>query len=504
MHDRGNGSRIAPPLRFGSGQIMKFLVKLFPEITIKSKPVRKDLVKQLRINIRRVLRQIDENVVVEGSWDKIEVLLPDADERTSKRAIEALQRVSGITNFLVVHEYPLVDFHTIYLNAKALYEEQLEGKRFQVRVKRAGKHDFTSMDLERYVGGGLRQHTKAAGVDLSNPEVIISIEVRDDKYYLVEKRYEGLGGYPVGGLEPVVSLMSGGYDSGVASYLTMKRGMRTHFCFFNLGGTAHEVGVKQAALYLWEKYGGGQRVKFITVPFEGVVAEILDKIYHSNMGVVLKRMMLRAATQVARDLSATALVTGECVAQVSSQTLTNLNVIDSATDMLVLRPLIVTDKQDIIRMAGQIGVEEFARNMPEYCGVISDRPTTKARDYRIENDEKRFDMQVLEQALANRRAINIDEIMQSELTVDEVEVVSTPSLDDIIIDIRHPNEQEKAPLTLTNNKILQIPFYELESRMADLDGEARYLLFCDKGVMSQLHASHLNGNGRKVLVYRPL
>ncbi len=482
---------------------MKFLVKLFPEITIKSRPVRRQLVKQLRLNIRKVLRQYDDTLEAEGSWDKIEVHLPNIGDR-AEAAIAAMQRVSGIAHFMVVQEYPLADIHDIYLKTKALYETMLEGKRFVVRVKRAGIHDFTSIDVERYVGGGLRQHTGAAGVDLKNPDIVVQIEVRDQKVYIVERRYEGLGGYPIGMLDPVLSLISGGYDSSVSSYLTMKRGMRTHFCFFNLGGAAHEVGVKQAAFYLWEQYGSRQRIKFVTIPFEDVVGEILTKVHHSNMGVVLKRMMLRAAESVARQYKLSALVTGECVAQVSSQTLTNLNVIDSVANMLVLRPLITTDKPEIIRLASDIGMEEFARNMPEYCGVISDRPTTKARPYRIENDEERFDMAVLARAVENKRVVNIDEVLQSVTTINDVAMVTTPGTEDVVVDIRHPNEQEKAPLHLTNNQILSIPFYELESRLNELTGGKRYLLYCDKGIMSQLHAGHLNsGEGPEIQVYRP-
>ncbi len=482
---------------------MKFLVKLFPEITIKSRPVRRQLIKKLRKNIRRVLTKYDSQVEVEGSWDKIEVNLSAAGPHL-EAAIQAMQRISGIVHFLVVHEYPLTDVHAVYEQALPLYREQLRGKTFAVRVKRAGVHSFTSIDVERYVGGGLRQHTEAAGVRLKNPDVEVQIEIRDQKVFLVEKKFPGLGGYPIGMVDPVLSLISGGYDSSVASYLTMKRGMRTHFCFFNLGGSAHEVGVKQAALYLWEQYGSGQRVKFITVPFEEVVAEILTKVHHSNMGVVLKRTMLRAAQAVANRYKLPALVTGECIGQVSSQTLANLNVIDSVSDLLVIRPLITTDKQDIIQLAANIGVEEFARNMPEYCGVISDRPTTKARDYRVENDEARMDMSVLERALANMRVINIDEVLQAHNSFDEVEWIGTPSSQDIIIDIRHPGEAEKQPLFLTNNEILAIPFYELESQLESLQTGCRYLLYCDRGVMSQLHASHLGQHSQlQFAVYRP-
>ena len=117
----------------------------------------------------------------------------------------------------------------------------------------------------------------------------------------------------------------------------MKRGIRTHFCFFNLGGHAHELAVKEVAYYLWHRFGASHHVRFVTVPFEDVVTEILDKVDNSQMGVILKRMMVRAASKVAEEFDIKALVTGEAVAQVSSQTLTNLSVIDAATDTLVLK-----------------------------------------------------------------------------------------------------------------------------------------------------------------------
>ena len=210
----------------------------------------------------------------------------------------------------------------------------------------------------------------------------------------------------------MISLVSGGFDSTVASYLTIKRGIRTHYLFFNLGGRQHELGVKEVAFYLWEKYGASHRVKFITVPFDEVVAEILERIDDSYMGVTLKRMMLRAGSVIATELDVDALVTGEAIAQVSSQTLKNLSVIDSVTDTLVLRPLITSDKTDIIRTAREIGTEEFAANMPEYCGVISVKPTTRAKMEKVQHEETRFDFTVLDRAIGNRVMQNIDEVME--------------------------------------------------------------------------------------------
>lgn len=373
-----------------------------------------------------------------------------------------------------------------------------------LRVKRSGKHDFSSHDVERQVGGGLLHQSEAAGVKLKNPDITVRLEIRQQDLYVIQSTTAGLGGFPLGTQDSVISLISGGFDSTVSSYLTMKRGLRTHFLFFNLGDRAHEVGVKEVAFYLWNKFSGSHRVRFITVPFEDVVGEILSNVHNSQMGVVLKRMMLRAGTQIAEEMEVQALVTGESMAQVSSQTLINLSVIDSVTNTLVLRPLVTFDKNDIIDIARKIGTEEFAANMPEYCGVISKKPTTRAKEERVVNEECKFDMAVLESAIANRRVQTIDEVMDDDTPLAEVEVFSMPQPGAIILDIRHPDEVDVRPLKLANSQIEEIPFFALQNSFKDLSAETRYLLYCDKGVMSRLHAELLVDQGfENVAVYRP-
>ncbi|MDU7307034.1 MAG: THUMP domain-containing protein, partial [Escherichia coli] len=338
----------------------KFIIKLFPEITIKSQSVRLRFIKILTGNIRNVLKHYDETLAVVRHWDNIEVRAKDENQRLAIR--DALTRIPGIHHILEVEDVPFTDMHDIFEKALVQYRDQLEGKTFCVRVKRRGKHDFSSIDVERYVGGGLNQHIESARVKLTNPEVTV----------------------PIGTQEDVLSLISGGFDSGVSSYMLMRRGCRVHYCFFNLGGAAHEIGVRQVAHYLWNRFGSSHRVRFVAINFEPVVGEILEKIDDGQMGVILKRMMVRAASKVAERYGVQALVTGEALGQVSSQTLTNLRLIDNVSDTLILRPLISYDKEHIINLARQIGTEDFARTMPEYCGVISKSPTVKAVKSKIE------------------------------------------------------------------------------------------------------------------------
>ncbi|PVZ10295.1 MULTISPECIES: tRNA uracil 4-sulfurtransferase ThiI [unclassified Pseudomonas] len=483
---------------------MKLIVKVFPEITIKSRPVRKRFIRQLAKNIRVVARDLDPDLAVVGVWDNLEVNTQLQCEKARRELVERLRCTPGIAHFLQVDEYPLGDFDDIVEKCKAHFGHLLPGKIFAVRCKRGGHHSFSSMDVDRYVGSQLRQLCGAAGIDLKRPQVEVRIEIRDQRLFVVHNQHQGIGGYPLGALEQTLVLMSGGFDSTVAAYQMMRRGLMTHFCFFNLGGRAHELGVMEVAHYLWKKYGSSHRVLFISVPFEEVVGEILAQVDDSQMGVILKRMMLRAATRLADRLEIDALVTGEAISQVSSQTLTNLSIIDSATPRLVLRPLLATHKQDIIDTATAIGTADFAKHMPEYCGVISVNPTTAARGYRIEREEARFDMQVLERALERAKLVSIDNVIDELGKAVDVEEVTEALPGQVVVDIRHPDAQDDAPLELAGIEVKAVPFYALNSRFKDLDANRQYLLYCDKGVMSRLHAHHLLSEGHaNVRVYRP-
>lgn len=472
---------------------MKFIIKLFPEITIKSDSVRLRFIKILTSNIRNILTH-HVDVAVMRHWDFIEVR-PRVDG-IENQVLDLLSRIPGIHHILAVDELPFTDVHDIYEKSRDYFSPIIENKTFCVRVKRRGKHDFTSIEVERYVGGGLNQYVSSAKVKLTKPDVTVNLEIDQDKLLLIKGRYEGIGGFPLGTQEDVLSLISGGFDSGVSSYMLMRRGSRVHYCFFNLGGATHEIGVKQMAHYLWNRFGSSHKVRFITIDFANVVGEILEKVDDGQMGVILKRMMVRAASTIAEKYGVQALVTGEALGQVSSQTLTNLRLIDNATDTLILRPLITHDKELIINLARQIGTEDIAKTMPEFCGVISKSPTVKAIKEKIEAEEANFDFAILEQAINEAQNIDIREIAkQTDTKIHQVQTVSEFTDNDVIIDIRSPDEQEDKPLEIDNIAIKLIPFYKLATQFADLDQSKQYLLYCERGVMSKLQALYLIEQG---------
>ncbi|MBF8224270.1 tRNA uracil 4-sulfurtransferase ThiI [Halomonas sp. 328] len=480
---------------------MNYLIKLFPEITIKSKSARKNLIKCLRRNLRKVVDEHDPEARLSASWDAIEIALnrPLATEALAEFEA-ALGRVPGIHEVLAVENSPLGDFDAIAERVLPLWLPRIAGKSFRVRVKRKGRHDFTSADLERYLGGKLLAGAEGARVDLSRPEETLALEVNRERLQLIGRRWPGLGGYPLGTQESALVLMSGGYDSPVAAYRMMRRGVKSHFLFFNLGGPAHEQGVRAISHYLWQRYSPTHKVNFISVPFEGVVKEILTTIPDHLMGVVLKRMMLRVAERVAARARIPALVTGEAIAQVSSQSLHNLAMIDAVTERLVLRPVVADDKQTIIDEARHIGTAAFSESMPEYCGVISNRPSLKVKRGELEEAEAGFDFTVLETALEMATRTRSDRLIADQASLPEITTLdgeaalaTAPRVS--VIDIRHPDEREAAPLSLPDTELLAIPFFELQERAPALPRDRHYLLYCDQGVMSRMQALHLADQG---------
>lgn len=479
---------------------MRYWVRFAPEIMIKGSSVRKQLSAQLAENLKAVFAKRGIEATFARHRDRIDVTVADP---CATAAEAALTQTPGVNQAWRVKSAQL-DTPTLDAVAAAIVAEaapRVTGKRFAVRARRKGTHPFTSQEIERAVGAALLAAAPNAQVDLTQPEVVVELELDGTQLAFVDARIPGLGGFPLGSQGEALALVSGGFDSTVASFMSLRRGVRTHFLFFNLGGTAHDLGVKQMSFYLWQRFALSHRLHFISVPFEGVVEALLTQIPDSYMGVMLKRLMLIAAERIADEMGIDALVTGESVAQVSSQTLRNLALIDSATRKLVLRPLAFVDKGEIITWAERIGARQFAETMPEYCAVISRHPVTHGSFQRLAAVERRFDFARLDEAIAAREVTPVDQLPQTINAQPAVPVVTTPEAGDEILDIRPPERVKAAPLTLPHRVV---PFFALKEAAKGFDPNRRYLLYCDKGVLSQLHALRLRQAGfNQVYVFRP-
>lgn len=476
----------------------KFVLKLFSEIMIKGSSAKRQMVSQLYNNLLQILRKINSEVVVKKFSDKLEVITPlECVDLVRQR----IQDTPGIDFILETTQFNKIDtLDQIKEAVNSVWGERIVGKTFVVKCKRTGTHPFTSMDIEKTVGGYMLAHNDAKGVKLKDPDIRVNIEIIHNQLFITTEKLKGLSGFPIGTQGTILSLMSGGFDSTVASYLMMKRGIKTNFVFFNLGGLAHEIGVKQVAYYLWQKFGSSHRVTLTSIPFEDVVTEIFKSTHETYMGVTLKRLMLMAAEKLANDMKIDAIVTGEAIGQVSSQTLRNLALIDQATNKLVLRPLCGMNKPDIISVAENIGTRKFAESMPEYCGVISKNPVTHGSYDRMEKEAKRFDYSVLETAIANAKTINVDEVDIDIAQIGQLEVVDSVNENNILIDIRQSDDCISADC-----ETLKIPFFKLKNELKKLDTQKEILLYCEKGILSQLHGQYLRDseNYKNIKVYRP-
>ena len=482
---------------------MHFVIKLFPEIIVKSPSVRRHQTKVLHANIQRLLKPLGKSIEVIRDWEKLEICCEENSQELRDTLVERLRCTPGISKFSETTTFEYQSLEQICDLVVDKYADRLAGKSFGVRVKRNGQQKFSSMEVERAVGSAIMMRTDANKIDLQQPEVWVEIEVRENRVFLLGETWLGLGGFPIGTQGKVMSLISGGFDSSVSSYQSMRRGMLTHFLFFNIGGRAHEIATRKMAHHLWQRFGSSHESRFVSVPFERVVSEIAEKVPPSYATVVLKRCMMRCASEIAEKYKIDAISTGESVGQVSSQTLANLNIIDQAASCLVMRPLINMDKGDIIDISRRIGTAKMAEDSPEYCGVNSVRPTTRANPEKLAEIEARLDPDLIDQVVARAKQTPVFRLIADIGTL-PVDIFPTPTPGAVIVDVRHPDERLDNELTFKANKVIAIPFFEIQKVFAEQSQAENYLLYCERGIMSRLHAELLLEAGyENVGVYKP-
>src|SRR3989338_3436214 len=303
-----------------------------------------------------------------------------------------VEGVFGVANFSFAERVPR-DLDAI--QARVL--DALDGKRFasfRVDARRADK-DFplTSPEINRRIGAAIKERS-GARVDLKNGELTIAIEILPRDAFFAFDKIAGAGGLPVGASGRVVSLISGGIDSPVAAYRMMQRGCRLIFVHFHgapyLDGTSQEK-VRQLVQILTRRQFTS---RLYLVPFGEIQRQIVAAVLRPLRVVLYRRMMLRIAESIARREKAGALVTGESLAQVASQTLENMTVIEKAARLSVLRPLVGMDKQEIIDQARRIGTFETSAIPDQDCCqlFVPKHPATKARLADVEDSESRLDL----------------------------------------------------------------------------------------------------------------
>ena len=333
---------------------------------------------KLQANLHRRLRPFGQfRVYTRQSATYVEPIGEGCDV---EGAYEALKHVFGIVGLSLARPCGK-DKDAILACAKEFLDDQLRAARtFKVETKRADKtFPMTSIQLSQYVGGELHEAYDNLEVDVHHPELTVYVEVRDYAAYVHTQPQPGAGGLPVGINGRAVSLLSGGIDSPVASWMIAKRGVALDMVhFFSYPYTSLEAKEKVLELArLLTPWTG--RLTVHVVPFTAIQEELRRSCPEELFTVIMRRFMMRIAQEVARRCGAKALVTGECLGQVASQTMDAMLVTGAVVDLPILRPVVGMDKEEIVQIARKIGTFETSIQPFEDCCTIfvAKHPVTK-------------------------------------------------------------------------------------------------------------------------------
>ncbi len=365
---------------------MNTVIVHYQEIALKGRN-RPYFIGKLVRNVRRMTADVGV-AEVRALMGRIEMVLkPEADYAAIR---ERLQHVFGIANFSKAGHVP-VDLEGI---SRAIIDDLhgVDTSSFRVSVKRGTKtFPMTSPQIEREIGGRIKE-ARGWKVDLDHAALTVRVEMLKDEAFYHFDRDKGPGGLPTGVSGRVAALMSGGIDSPVAAFRIMKRGcsvVLVHFHSYPFLSRASQEKVRDIAQVLTRHQ---MRTRLHLVPFGELQRQVVLTVPPGLRVVIYRRLMLRIAERIALDADARALVTGESIGQVASQTLDNMTVIAGATRMPVLRPLVGMDKEEIVAEAQRIGTYDISI-VPDQdcCQLFTPRnPETHARLGIVEHAESKL------------------------------------------------------------------------------------------------------------------
>ena len=377
----------------------------FGELSTKGKN-KKDFINLLYRNIKAALREF-QNLEYDKKYDHIYIKLNDEDE---KEVLKILEEISGIHSLSLVYKTS-DDIENLKKAAVELIKNE-EGKTFKIHAKRANKaYPIISDNLNRILAGEILKNTSLE-VDVHHPDILLSLEIRNEGAYLFTNTYKGSGGYPLGMAGKSMHLLSGGIDSPVAAYLILRRGIMIE-CIHFASPPYTNIGVIEKLKDLLSKLNKYQpKIRLNIIPFTKLQEEIYRNCDESYAITIMRRMMFRLASELAKRRHCLAISTGESVGQVASQTLDSLKVINDVTNIPVLRPLVVEDKENIIKLARRIDTFDISIRPYEDCCTIfaPRRPKTKPDLDKCLEFEKKFDYeQLIKDALDNVEVLYIED-----------------------------------------------------------------------------------------------
>ncbi len=370
----------------------KVVIIRYSELGLKSERVRRRMERALIEHLGRALPG------VRVSRERGRIFL----HTSSREAVERASRVFGVASVSPA-EVVSAEFEELLKAGLEFALPRVRGRSFALRVRRVGEHEYRSTDIARELGRRILREADGARVELKKPEVEVFVEVRGDRAYLYDEVLRGVGGLPYGTQGKVLALVSGGIDSPVAAWMMMRRGCEVSVLFMNPQPLVDERTPKRAeqvveVLASW----ASERLRMYVSPYGEVLLKLL-KAEDYRMGCVLcKRMMYRVGERIAAREGALALVTGESLGQVASQTLPNLAAISASVRVPVLRPLIAMDKEEIIALARRIGTYGISVQPANCCLGPPPKPVTRATAERAESAEEGLEVEAMADELAER------------------------------------------------------------------------------------------------------
>lgn len=357
------------------------------------------------ILVKNIKRRL--NLIGKFAFTKAQstIIAEPLDEDTDfEKAVEAVSRVFGIAAYSVATVCQK-DFEEIKKATLSFLGDDLrQVKTFKVCAKRSDKKfPLKSPEICREIGGFLLSEISGLKVDVHNPDLTVTVEVRDKNVFIHGNQLKGAGGMPVGTSGKAALLISGGIDSPVAGYMMAKRGLvlnAIHFAAPPYTSKRAEMKVRSLAQIV-SRYSG--RIKFMIVPFTEIQECIKDNCPEELFTVIMRRMMMRVAVRLAQKDDCKALITGESLGQVASQTLDAIACTEAASDIPVFRPLIGMDKEEIIKIARKIDTFETSLLPYEDCCTVftPKHPRTRPTISLIEEAEKRYDFEPLIEKAVN-------------------------------------------------------------------------------------------------------
>jgi len=366
---------------------------------------------------QKLLQNVKRRLVHFGEFDvtclqSILYVEPRSDDTDVDAVQEAMTKVFGVAAVVRAAGCEKTPEAMAEKAVEYMADAMRAARSFKVETKRADKSfPMTSIQVSQYVGGALAEAFPGTAVDVHDPELTVHVEVRETQAFIHGSPLPGAGGLPVGCGGTAVTLLSGGIDSPVSTYMIAKRGVHmipVHFFSFPYTSELAKQKVLDLAKILTEYCG---RMTVEVVPFTHIQTEIRDKCPEEYFTLIMRRFMMRIAQGVADRNGAKALVTGENLGQVASQTMEALGCTEAVCRVPVLRPLIGFDKEEIVRLARKIGTFELS-TLPyeDCCTVFTPRhPRTKPRLDAVEEAEAALDIDgLVKEALDNIQRVRIE------------------------------------------------------------------------------------------------